>query len=80
MEECHDPGMEMLERFFDILPNMKKERALDAACGDGRLTNDFLSRKFDKIDMFDQSPDAFDIISNLKKHIKQIDDVQLVSM
>ena len=70
MDDCHDSVVKMLENFFDGLPNMKKERVLDAACGDGRLTTDFLSRKFEKIDMFDKCPDAFDIISNLKKEVK----------
>ena len=80
MEVNHEKSLKILDSFFNKLSYMSKERALDAACGDGRLTSDFLSRFFEEVDMFDQCPKAINIVNNLKKEVKQIKNVQLKKM
>ena len=58
MQENHEDANKQLSEFFDLLPNMKFNRALDVCCGDGILTIDLLHDKFKAIDMFDQCEDA----------------------
>ena len=48
------------------IPDLKKERALEVACGDGRLSKDLLSQMFTYVDMFDQCPLAIDKVLEWK--------------
>ena len=57
MDKCHEISIKILESIFEKLPGIKRGRALDMACGIGRLTKDCLANWFDHIDMFDNSRD-----------------------
>ena len=70
----------MLESLFRFLPDLERSRALDVACGDGSLTKDFLSKLFDKIDMFDECPIAIKTVNGWRKDVTVIDRVEQSSI
>lgn len=50
----HKKTMELLKQALEDF-QQEKGRALDAGCGDGRLTKYLLAKEFDEVDMFDPS-------------------------
>ena len=80
MAQCHPGSVKVLEDCLESIPHLNKERALEVACGDARLTSDLLSRWFTKVDLFDQCPEAVDIARGLKETISNIDRVEQVKM
>ena len=50
---CHPGSIQMFLEAMKHLPNLKKERVLEVACGDGQLTRDFLTKEFKEVYMFD---------------------------
>lgn len=55
--KTHNKTVELLKQALDDFQEIKG-RALDAGCGDGRLTKYLLALEFDEVDMFDPSPDG----------------------
>ena len=53
----HKKTVELLKQALDDF-QQKKDSALDAGCGDGRLTKYLLALEFDEVDMFDPSPEG----------------------
>jgi 16S rRNA A1518/A1519 N6-dimethyltransferase RsmA/KsgA/DIM1 with predicted DNA glycosylase/AP lyase activity len=42
--QCHPGSIKMFEEMMKKLPNMKYDRVLEVASGEGILTQDFLSK------------------------------------
>ena len=80
MKQCHPPSVKILEALFKKLPGLDNSRALEAACGDGRFTEDLLHNWFNKIDLFDLCPIAIGKVNALKDKVKAIDDVRVADM
>ena len=55
---------------------MKKGRALDAGCGDGRLVKYLFALKFEKVDMFDMDEDAIAACKKMAKVSPVLDRVE----
>ena len=53
LESDHPRRKELMEDLLDNLFKGNKERALDVACGDGRLSREVLVWYFNKVDLFD---------------------------
>ena len=53
MDEYHQPSIDLLEKVLEPFKGIKKDRAIDLACGIGNLTKDFLTKKFDCVDLVD---------------------------
>ena len=68
MKICHEEAIQQLPTVFDSIYSEKQERALEVACGSGKLTRDFLSKRYQKIDFFDKNPLAVHaaIVNNSK--------------
>ena len=64
MNQCHEQAVDWMKSFIESLPHHQYTRALEVACGDGRLTRDLLSKMYAEVDLFDQSEDA-------KKHAEE---------
>ena len=47
-----------MKSFLSLLIFHENIRALEVACGDGRLTRDLLSEIYTEVDMFDKTADA----------------------
>ena len=60
MVDNHPEAVKQLKMFLQKLPNHRSYRAIEVACGDGRLTRDLLSGYYQKIIMFDQCPQAIE--------------------
>ena len=76
---CHPQSLNVLEGLIKNFPNLDRARALEAGCGDGRLSKDLLQKWFEKIDMFDQCPEAIRIVKAQKEEAKYIGDVEQAS-
>lgn len=67
MVKANPKVLEQLNRFIGELATMKCETALEVACGAAHCTKMVLSKKFYKIDLFDESQGAVtDAIKNLE--------------
>jgi len=53
MDLYHQASMTLLEKMIKPFTKIKKDRALDVACGIGNLSKDFLCKKFTSVDLFD---------------------------
>ena len=62
MDICHPDRVKLMETIIGIVPGMSFEYALEAACGDGRLSKDLLVKKFKNVDLFDIDEDSIDIV------------------
>ena len=54
IEKMNPVLLEQLRDCIDNLKSMKKEKAVEVACGHGYVTNEILVEKFCDIHMFDQ--------------------------
>ena len=70
MNKCHLASIDMLEDLFGDISGKDDERVLEVACGDGRLSKDFLHKHFKCIDMFDKDFKACQIAKGLKSTVK----------
>ena len=43
MEKCHHGRLQLVKGIMQRVPDLKKDSALEVACGDGRLSKDLLS-------------------------------------
>ena len=66
MEVCHGPSVTIIEALLKKLPGLDLTRALEVACGDGRLSKDLLQKWFKKIDLFDQCSNAITEVKKLR--------------
>ena len=67
MAKANPKALEQLNRFIGELATMKCETALEVACGAAHCTKAVLSKKFCKIDLFDESQGAVtDALKNLE--------------
>ena len=80
MDECHGPSVTVLEGVCKGIPNMGTARVLEPGCGDGRLARDFLSKKWDAIDMFDRCQFAINNIGEWKEEVPEIKRCECSSM
>ena len=60
MYENNPQAIADLETFIEGLPNHKRYRAVEVACGSGELSDELLSRHYKKVELFDQSQKACD--------------------
>ena len=58
MKENHAFAIQVLKNFISELPSHKYLRAVEAACGAGQLSRDFLCKRYTHVRMFDQCPNA----------------------
>ena len=58
IERCHQRCIEILQDLFRKIDCDSRFRAIDVAGGDGRLTLGLLLNEYDKVDLFDQCPEA----------------------
>ena len=58
IERCHQRCKEILQDLFRKIDCDSRFRAIDVAGGDGRLTLGLLLNEYDKVDLFDQCPEA----------------------
>ena len=58
MDECHPSSVKLIKGFLTKFPNRGKDRALEVACGDARLTKDYLAEEYAAIDLFDRDPEV----------------------
>ena len=54
MEVCGDRCVDIIQEFVYSIDHHNRDRALDMASGDGRLTVDFLLGQYKKVDLFDK--------------------------
>ena len=84
MNSCHEPAIKKFEEMWDILNTDDDEcgtdRALDVACGTGRVTKSFLLSRFKSVDMFDTCADAIDEAKKLKQDELGVDRVDDATM
>ena len=80
MDDYHQSSMDLLDQVLKPFKYINTYRALDLGCGVGNLTKDFLSKRFDKVDMVELDKDDFEKALELKKTIPQIDRVECVDM
>ncbi len=52
--------LDQLKNFIDNCTSMKKEKALDVACGTGWVTKEVLLSRFSEVDLFDRCKQALD--------------------
>ena len=62
MKENHDEAIKLMEAFLDKLEFHTRGKAVDAACGCGALSVDFLAHKYKPIYMFDRDFEAVDML------------------
>ena len=60
------PAIMQLEEMINGLPTMKKNRALEVACGSCHVTDQLLKRYFEQIELMDQAQDAIDEAMRLR--------------
>ena len=72
MAICHPASVQMLEGFLKSLGELDRKRALEVACGDGRLTRDLLAKWYEEVDMFDQCPVAVELVKQLRREVNSI--------
>ena len=53
MDLVNKPAIDQLEEMIKGLPSMKKERALEVACGSCHVTDKLLKRYFAQIELMD---------------------------
>ena len=58
MEICHPHCIEILQNFLPDKEQHSRHRALDVGGGDGRITQHFLTKEYQRVDLFDQCPKA----------------------
>ena len=58
MERCHSRCIAILQDMIRKIDGRSRFRAIDVAGGDGRLTMGLLLDEYDKVDIFDQCPEA----------------------
>ena len=62
MEICHPDRVKLMETIIKLTPGLSFDYALEAACGDGRLSKDLLAKKFTNVDLFDIDEDSIDMV------------------
>ena len=62
MDLCHPHRVKLMETMIGLASGMSFNYALEAACGDGRLSKDLLVKKFTNVDLFDIDEDSIDIV------------------
>ena len=62
MEICHPDRVKLMKTIIELTPGLSFDYALEAACGDGRLSKDLLAKKFENIDLFDIDEDSIDVV------------------
>ena len=63
LTDTADPTADkLMEDMFTKLPTIEYNRALEGACGDGRVTERILLKKFKVVDVFDQCSEAIGIV------------------
>ena len=60
MAKANPKALDQLKRFLESLASLKCESALEVACGEAHCTKEILSKKFYKIDLFDEGQNALD--------------------
>ena len=60
LEKDHPKRCELMRSLLDNLFKGNMERALDVACGDGRLSREVLVWFFNKVDLFDCQQEQLD--------------------
>ena len=80
MEECHAGRVKLMNGIMNMLSDLNKDIALEACCGDGRLSKDLLTNIFDEVDLFDQCPQAIDKVKSWAKEVNSIKAIDLASM
>ena len=61
--------IKLLKEFIASIEEHPKLRAIDVAGGDGRLSETLLTGLYDRVDIFDQSPDGVELAKKtLQKH------------
>ena len=58
IERCHARCIEILQKMLSQIYSCQRFRAIDVAGGDGRLSIGLLLDEFEKVDLFDQCPQA----------------------
>ena len=53
MQVCHPRCIELLKSFTGTITNHVTIRAIDIACGSGRVSKDFLLQSYEKVDLID---------------------------
>ena len=61
--------------FIDSLRSMKKDKALEVACGAGYVTKNVLHHYFNEIDMYDRHPDSVKAAQKLVKGLPKVNPV-----
>ena len=64
MKKCHSRCLKIMKDFLQDCGPHNYDRALDVACGDGRLTKTMLIDYFDITDLFDRDSDAVKLAKN----------------
>ena len=64
MKPNHADRIKLMDAIFKLVPEMSFDRALEGACGDGRLSKDLLVKKFNNVDLFDIDEDAIEITTD----------------
>lgn len=54
---------------------LRRQRALEVACGECHVTRDLLQRHFDKIDLLDQCPKAIEYARALEQESGHVGDI-----
>ena len=80
MEKCHYGRLQLMKGIMQQVADLKKDRALEVACGDGRLSKDLLSQMFTRVDLFDQDPTAIDIVKAWSRGVDAVKSVKLATM
>ena len=80
MELVNKPAIDQLEAMIKGLPSMKKERALEVACGSCHVTDKLLKRYFAQIELMDQAQNAIDEAEILQQKCKRVTRVYKATM
>jgi|AACY02.9.fsa_nt_gi hypothetical protein len=68
MEICHPERIELMKKIMGRVPGLSFDYALEAACGDARLSKDLLVKKFKNIDLFDIDEEAIETAKEWSKN------------
>ena len=80
MDECHMERVNtMIEIIFKV-PELKKDKVLEVACEDGRLSRDLFVSWFLEIHLFDQCPEGLKKVRDWSRDIKSVKSIVESSM
>ena len=80
MIEANPKRCYLMNESIKSLPDLKHDRALDVACGNGYLTYLALMPNFDAVDLFDKAPDAIEEVKEWSDKKSNIDRVDVARM